>query len=161
MTATLDDEVAELRRANAELHRRLNEAIAERNEALDQQTATAEVLQVINSSPGNLAPVFDAMLERAMRLCEAAFGLMFVVDGNKAHIVASRDVPEALSDYMAQHPPEIRPADAFWPRRARTGDRAHRRRPDGAALSQRRAVGRRRHGSRRRSRRADGTTNQE
>jgi GAF domain-containing protein len=112
MTATLDDEVVELRRANAELQRRLDEALAERDEFMQREMATTEVLRVINSSPGNLAPVFEAILEKALRVCEAAFGFIARYDDEHFHTMAGCGLPPDFADILRTpyRPPQGAPA---------------------------------------------------
>src|SRR5215469_14623185 len=100
--ADLERQLAERDAELAEAQRNLNQAMIERDEALAQQTATAEVLQVINSSPSDLAPVFDAMLEKAMVLCEAAFGFVRSYDGEKFGFAASQGVPASLNDFLSE-----------------------------------------------------------
>jgi PAS domain S-box-containing protein len=105
--------VAEL---EAELEKRtaeLQELAAERDAGLARENAVAEVLQVINSSPGDLAPVFDAILGKAMRLCEASFGVMALYDGEYLRATAMCGVPPALVEFMSQ-PQQPTPSNAFY-----------------------------------------------
>ena len=114
MSAMREDAAADPWSIVAELRR-------ERDEALARETAMADVLQVINSSPGNLAPVFDAMLEKATRLCEAAFGILLTYDGKRFRHAALRGIPPAYADFMREHPPIYAPGSA--PGRLAAGER--------------------------------------
>ena len=84
--------------------------ITETREALDQQTATAQILEVINRSPGNLAPVFEAMVERAVQLCEADEAAVRSFDGKLLHLVAAHGEPDALEKLR-----ELGPSDLSQP----------------------------------------------
>ena len=87
----------------------LTERTADLTEALGQQTATSEVLQVISSSPGDLVPVFQAMLENATRICEAKFGVVFSFDGNEFHVEAQVGAPPEFAEYLNRARPLPQP----------------------------------------------------
>jgi class 3 adenylate cyclase len=102
MTGPLEGGAGDLQLANAELQKRLDEYRAERDEALEQHRATADVLQVINHSRGDLEPVFNAILERAHSLCAVAYGSLQLYDGQKFRAAALHGVPEALANKLRQ-----------------------------------------------------------
>jgi two-component system, NtrC family, sensor kinase len=79
----------------------------ELREALQQQTATSEVLKVVSSSPGDMKPVFEAMLANALRICEAKFGHLLLYDGEGFHATHLHDVPPSYREYWEQHGPII------------------------------------------------------
>ena len=92
----------------------------ELSESLEQQTATSEVLKVISSSPGELAPIFVMILDKALDLCEAAFGFATTYDGERYELAAQRGVPDALAAYFNAGMDQPRPGDAHW--RLREGE---------------------------------------
>src|SRR5262245_42682542 len=80
----------------------------ELRQTLQRQTATSEVLQVISSSPGELEPVFNAILENATRICEAKFGTMYLCEGDALRVVAMHGAPPSYAE-ARRHNPVIRP----------------------------------------------------
>ena len=84
--------------------RERDEARKHLTEALAQQTATAEVLRVISSSPGDLEPVFQAMLASATQTCEAKFGILYRIEGDSARIISTLGIPPALAEYLKRGP---------------------------------------------------------
>jgi two-component system NtrC family sensor kinase len=100
--AMLDDALTDLQQRIAALEREVDARTAERDEALAQQSATAEVLQVINSSPGDLRPVFDAILDKAHTLCGATRGTLFLFDGQTFRAAVTQGYPEDFANMLRQ-----------------------------------------------------------
>jgi two-component system NtrC family sensor kinase len=100
VTLTHSGTLADPQHIIADLRRELDESRAERDEALARETAMAELLQVINSSPGDLAPVFDAILEKAHALCGVAYGALALYDGENFRAVAIRGYPEPVAELI-------------------------------------------------------------
>src|SRR5204863_6269401 len=89
--------------------------------ALAREAAIAEVLQVINRSPGDLGPVFDAILDKAMRLCGAAFGQLGIYDGERFRTAAQRGAPAAYVEYRSHNQGSYGPGT--MPARVMAGER--------------------------------------
>ena len=92
----------------------------ELRQSLEQQTATADVLRVISSSPGDLEPVFQTMLANAVRICEANFGTLFVVDGDEYRTAAGHNMPPAFLEQRQRTPMVSMTGDTALARVART-----------------------------------------
>jgi GAF domain-containing protein len=97
----------------------------ELSEALEQQTATSEVLRVISASPGELEPVFRAMLENAVRICEAKFGMLYLCDGDAFRAVAMHNTPPAFAEARTRDPLLRPPPDSGLGRVAVTKQVVH------------------------------------
>jgi len=89
---------------NARLLNELRQRTNDLSESLQQQTATADVLKIISSSPGELELVFQAMLENATRICEAKFGILLLSSGEGFHTAAMHNVPPALVNARRREP---------------------------------------------------------
>jgi two-component system, NtrC family, sensor kinase len=94
---------------NTRLLNELRQRTDDLTESLEQQTATSEVLKVISSSPGELRPVFQAMLENAVRICHAKFGVLQLYEDRAFRIGAIHNAPPSFAEAMARREPLMRP----------------------------------------------------
>jgi len=98
---------------NARLLNELRQRTTDLTEALEQQTATSEVLQVISGSPGELEPVFAAMLEKVVSICDAKFGNIYARDGDVFRLLATHNTPPALAEHRRRSPIRTDPTTLF------------------------------------------------
>src|SRR5262245_37153425 len=110
---------------NARLLNELHQRTDDLTESLEQQTATSEVLQVISASPGELAPVFDAMLENAVRICSAKFGSLILIEADTYRRVAVHNAPLAFAHAHAENPVQALSASPTLRRLATTRQVLH------------------------------------
>ncbi len=110
---------------NTRLFNELRQRTDDLTESLEQQTATSEVLKVISSSPGELEPVFQAMLENATRICEAGFGTLFRFDGKAFHFAADYGTPPALVEFQKLRGPFLPESGSLLDRVLQTRQVAH------------------------------------
>ena len=89
---------------NARLLNELRQRTTDLTEALEQQTATSDVLQIISSTPGDLQPVFETMLTNATRICEAKFGVLWLSEGERFRCVALHNAPPTFADHHREEP---------------------------------------------------------
>jgi signal transduction histidine kinase len=104
-----NDMAGQLQESYADLEKKVDDRTADLTEALQQQTATSEVLRVISSSPGELEPVFNAILANATRICEAKFGVMHLCRDGQIKCAAEMGAPPAFAEYLRDvgwHRPE-------------------------------------------------------
>ena len=90
--------------SSVDLQEQLDRRTRERDEALEQLAATSDVLKVISNSPGELRPVFEAMLANATRICEAKFGILFLAEGDAYRTVALYGAPPAFAEARQREP---------------------------------------------------------
>ena len=108
---------------NARLLNELRQRTTDLSDSLEQQTATSEVLQVISNSPGDLEPVFAAMLEKAVRICDAKFGNVYRWDGETLKVVAMHNTPRAFAEFRRRTP--YRPSSGYIGRMVATKKVVH------------------------------------
>jgi two-component system, NtrC family, sensor kinase len=89
---------------NTRLLNELRQRTADLTESLEQQTATSDVLSVISSSPGNLNPVFEAILANAVRICKTHFGVLLLFEGGRMRVVAMKNAPQAFAEMRRRDP---------------------------------------------------------